>query len=84
MANSYVQLAPDQGGKKVRQFENSIGGNIVEAMAVSAINVAAYSNAFVEVAEGSGKKVQYFQNTVAGSTVLAQAVVLVNSAGIAI
>ncbi len=81
MANSYVQFAADSTGKKVRMFQNSISGNTVEAMAITSITPAGYTNSSVRVVDQTGKKMQYFQNTVGGNSVVALAVVLVDSTG---
>lgn len=34
MADSYVQVAPDDSGKKIQTYENTVGGETVEAQAV--------------------------------------------------
>ncbi len=80
--NSYVQLAPDQAGKKVQQYQNVIGGNTVDAMAVSTQDSTGWSNSYVEVREGLGKKMQYFKNTIGGTEVYAQALVWVGIDGL--
>lgn len=38
MANSYIAVAPDSTGKKLQTFENTIGGNVVEAEAVALVD----------------------------------------------
>lgn len=40
MANSYVQLPADGAGKKVQTYQNSVGGNTVEANAACLVNSA--------------------------------------------
>lgn len=79
--DSYVQLHGDQTGKEIRMFRNTIGGNTVNAMAITAINPITYSDSFVKVKNSTGKKMQYFQNTVGGNSVVALALVLVDSSG---
>src|SRR5882724_3845771 len=37
MANAFVQVAPDSSGKKMQTFENVVGGNTVEAEAVTLV-----------------------------------------------
>jgi len=81
-ADGYVQLQPDQTGKQVQMFENTVSGNVVEAMAVSLIDSTGWSNSFVQCGpDNTGKKMQYYENTVGGTVVEALAVVLVNTAG---
>jgi hypothetical protein len=43
MANSFVQVPPDSTGKKMQTFENTIGGNLVEAEAVAIVDTAGVS-----------------------------------------
>lgn len=81
MSQSFVELAPDSTGKKIQMFENVVGSDTVEAMAVSPIDSTGWTDSFVTVADGTGKKVQYFENTIGGNTVLAQALVLVDTTG---
>ncbi len=81
MADSYVQFTADSTGKKVRMFQNTIGGNTVEAMAITSITPTGYTNSYVQVIDQTGKKMQYFQNTVGSNTAVALAVVLVDSSG---
>lgn len=40
MVDAVVQIAPDSTGKKIQTFENTIGGNTVEAQAVSLVTPA--------------------------------------------
>src|ERR1700746_710231 len=40
MAEAYVQLPPDSTGKKVRSFENTISGNVVESQALTLVDAA--------------------------------------------
>jgi hypothetical protein len=40
MANSYIQVAPDSTGKKLQTFENTIGGNVVEAEAITLVDAS--------------------------------------------
>jgi hypothetical protein len=37
MANQFIQVAPDSTGKKMQTFENTVGGNVVEAEAVTLV-----------------------------------------------
>lgn len=43
MSNGYIQVPPDSTGKKVQTFENTIGGNVVEAEAVALVDTAGQS-----------------------------------------
>ncbi len=82
MANSYVELAPDQTGKKVQQYQNMIAANTVDAMAIGLQDSTGWNDSYVEVTDSSGKQIQYFKNTVSGSEVYAQALTLVDITGI--
>ncbi len=81
MANSYVELAPDQTGKKVQQFQNVVAASNVEAMAVAFQDSTGWNNSYVEVTDSTGKSIQYFKNTVSGAEVYAQALTLVDITG---
>src|ERR1700676_4481518 len=43
MANGFVQVPPDSTGKKMQTFENTIGGNLVEAEAVAIVDPSGVS-----------------------------------------
>lgn len=43
MANGIVQVPPDSTGKKLQTFENTIGGNLVEAEAVALVDTTGAS-----------------------------------------
>jgi hypothetical protein len=43
MSNSFIQVPPDSTGKKVQTFENTIGGNVVEAEAVAIVDPSGVS-----------------------------------------
>jgi hypothetical protein len=81
MSASFVELQPNQTGKKIRSFENAS----LNACAVTAVDAIGLSNAYVQIAaDSTGKKIQHFQNTISGQTVHALAVVLVDESGAAI
>lgn len=40
MSNAYIQISPDSSGKKVQTFENVVGGQTVEATAVTLVNAS--------------------------------------------
>jgi len=40
MANGFVRVAPDSTGKLLQTFENTVGGNLVEAEAVALVDTA--------------------------------------------
>lgn len=44
MNQTYVQVAPDSTGKKVQTYENSIGGQTVEAQAIVQVNSSGVEN----------------------------------------
>lgn len=81
--DSFAELAPDSTGKKVQMFENTIAGNLVEAMAITQVSdLTGWLNSFVEIApDSTGKKFQYFENVVGSETVDTIAVVLVDTSG---
>lgn len=80
--DSYVQLFEDESGKKIQMYENTIGTNLVEAMAITLTDPTGWTDSYVQVApDSTGKKIQYFENTIGGQTVLAQALVLVDTSG---
>lgn len=80
--DSYVELPVDSTGKLVQMFENSIAGNIVQAMAITIVDPTSLTNSFVQVADNlGGKKMQYFENTISGEDVHCQAVCLVDTSG---
>lgn len=82
MANAFVQLEPDDTGKQVQSFQNSIGGHTVEACAVVAVDSTGSGNSYVQVApDSTGKQIQHFQNSIGGNEVHALAVVLVDTSG---
>ncbi len=81
MSNSYVELAPDQTGKKVQQYQNTVGANIVDAMAIGLQDSTGWNDSYVEVTDSDGKKIQYFKNTISGADVYAQALTLVDVTG---
>src|ERR1700757_579693 len=39
MTEAFVQLPPDSTGKKIRSFENTISGNVVESQALTLVDV---------------------------------------------
>lgn len=81
MANSYAELA-ESTGPKIQMFENTIGGNTVQAMAVKIQNPSGWSRSYVQVApDSTGKKFQYFENTINGQVVNAIALVVVDTSG---
>lgn len=38
MADSFIQVAPDDSGKKLQTFQNTVGGQVVQAEAVTLVN----------------------------------------------
>jgi hypothetical protein len=80
MSSAFVQLQPDQTGKKVQSVAN--GG--VEAQVVTIVDGSGLTNSYVQITEGSGKKMQHFKNLIGGNEVHALAVVLVDQTGAAI
>lgn len=40
MSNAFIQISPDSSGKKVQVFENVVGGQTVEATAVTLVNAS--------------------------------------------
>ncbi len=78
---AFVQLAPDQTGKKVQSAENAT----IHAQVAAVIDGTGFSNAFVQVAaDGNGKKMRTFLNTIGGNAVHALAITPVDSSGTAI
>jgi hypothetical protein len=52
MANGFVQVPPDSSGKKMQTFENTVGGNLVEAEAITIVDTAGVA-VIEQVAQGS-------------------------------
>lgn len=83
--DAFVQLIADGTGKKIQSFENTIGVDVVEAIAVKPVAPAGLGDRFVRInndSSNTGKKIQHFRNTIAGNVVNALAVVLVDPAGV--
>jgi hypothetical protein len=49
LANNYVQAPPNSTGVKLQTFENTVGGNVVDAEAVTLVNSSG-----VEITDGQG------------------------------
>jgi hypothetical protein len=77
MSDAFVQLAPDQTGKKVQSALNATE----HAQYAAAIDATGFSNAYVQIGEGSGKKMRTFLNTIGGNAVHALAICPVDSSG---
>jgi hypothetical protein len=81
MSNAFIQISPDSSGKKVQVFENIVGGQTVEATAVTLVNasgvpVSGSSGLTVTPALGAGASALRVN-----STVFESGKVIKNSAG---
>jgi hypothetical protein len=54
MANGVVQVAPDSTGKKIQTFENTVGGNVVEAQAIVVVDSTGANTAAVSTVLAKG------------------------------
>jgi hypothetical protein len=73
MADGYVQVAPDSSGKKLQTFENTIGGNVVEAEAVALVNTAGVALTTLLTAAANVANGQVTASTTAGTLVSSRA-----------
>lgn len=84
MADAYVQDIAEGTGKKIQTYELSIGGNTVQAQAVTLVDSsgtplfnALGTDSYIAISSTlTGKNIQAYENTVNGVVVEAQAIVL--------